>query len=219
MQKQRPAAKTQATKGQQIERHNNRTARAVLLASEAVPDDLRPCWEVAVKASTLQGGEAAFFGGTRKKLEAQLIKAGLPITGIGELERIGLILFFSTLGRQSSNYLFVSLCFPESFPDAYTADQRRIALRLIDKHASELTDEEHTAAVYAVACSFAVIGGQLRFSLGLLRFFLENYYEDFSKIEAVLESWRRDMVIKSLTDAAHYLMFDYNYLVGDWGQA
>lgn len=218
MQKQQLTAKTQAVTGQQIEQHSNRTARAVLLASEAVPDDLRPCWEVAVKASALQDGRAAFFGGTRKKLEAQLIKAGLPISGIAELQHIGLIKFFTTSGRPSLSYLFVSLCFPESFPDMYTTEQRRIALNLIDKHANELGDEEHTVAVYAVACSFAVIGGQLRINLRLLRILLENYCDDFSKIEAILESWHKDKVIKSLMDTAHYLMFDYNYLVGDWGQ-
>lgn len=219
MQKQRRTTKTQAADGQQIERHTDITARAALLASEAIHDELRPAWELVVAASTMQEGEAAFFGGSRKKLEAKLAKANMPLSVIDEFERMRLILCYSTLGIPSSAYIFVMLGFPESFPDSFTAKQRCIARDLIDKHASELPEEQHTVAVYTVACSFAIAGGQLRFSPQLLKVLLQYHSGDFTKYMDILESWRRDKVIKSLVDSHGYVMFDYNYLVGDWEES
>lgn len=218
MQTPRSTAKTQAIEAQQLARLQNKTARADLLASDAVPDELRLGWETAVAASSIKGGRTAFFGGTRKKLEASLIKAGVPLSVIAELERMGLILFYSVIGRGSSAYIFVSLQFPKSYPDEYTAEQRRIALALIDKHECELQPYEHTTAVYAVACSFAIPGGQLRFSLGDLRLFLDVYCSpEFIRFQEVIERWEVEGVIKKLLGEPHYLMFDYNYLTGDWG--
>lgn len=201
-----------------LARLQNKTARADLLASEAVPDELRLGWETAVAASAIKGGRTAFFGGTRKRLEAKLIKADIPISVIAEFERLGLMLFYSTIRGGYSNYIFVNLQFPKSYPDEYTVEQRQVALKLLDKHQGELQPYEYTAAVYAVACSFAIPGGQLRFSLGDLLLFLDVYHTpEFIKFQGVIKRWQDEGVIKKLIGVSHYLMFDYNYLTGDWG--
>lgn len=201
-----------------LTRLHNKAARADLMASEAVPDKLRPGWEAAVAASAIKNGRVAFFGSTRRRLEAKLIKADVPLSVISEFERLGLILFYSTISGEYSNYIFVNLEFPNSYPDEYTSEQRQVALKIIDKHRDEFQPYEHTAAVYAVACSFAIPGGQLRFSLVDLLMFLDVYSTfDFSKFQEVIKRWKDEGVIKKLIGVSHYLMFDYNYLTGDWG--
>lgn len=218
MQKPRLMPKTQAAEAQRIARLQNKIARADLLASEAVPDELRLGWETAVAASSIKAGRVAFFGGARKKLEASLTKAGVPLSVISEFERMGLMLFYSPIGSGGAGYIFVSLQFPKSYPDEYTVEQKRIALNLIHKHEAELQPYEHTGAAYAVACSFAIPGGQLRFSLNDLLLFLDVYCSpEFIKFQEVIERWKADGVIKNLLGVSHHLMFDYNYLTGDWG--
>lgn len=218
MQKPRSTPKTQATEALRIARLQTKKARADLMASDAVPDDLRLGWETAIAASSIKGGRVAFFGGTRKKLEANLTKAGVPLSVIAEFERMGLVLFYSPIGRGGSGYIFVSSQIPKCYPDVYTVEQKRIALSLIDKHQGELQPYEHTAAVYAVACSFAMPGGQLRFALNDLLLFLDVYCSpDFIKFKELIECWKAEGVIKNLLGVPHHLMFDYNYLTGDWG--
>jgi len=217
MQRPRSPAMNRANEAQRIVRAQNKAARADLLASDAVPDELRLAWETAILVSSIKGGQAAYFGGTLRKLKASFIKAEVPLSDIDELERMGLILFYSPIGRGGVGYLFVSLQFPKTYPDEYTAEQKRIALALIDKHESQLQPYEHTAAIYAVSCSFAIPGGQLRISLNDLYLFLDVYHTpDFSKFQEVIERWKVQGIIKKLLDVPHHVMFDYNYLTGDW---
>lgn len=219
MQKHNSKARSSEAEAQRITRQKNKAARAALLASDAVPDELRPGWEIAVAASSIKGGPTAFFGGSLKSLKVSLTKADMPLSVIWELERMGLLMLYSQIGRGGAGYIFVSLQFPITLPDEYTAEQKRIALSLIDKHQDELQPYEHTAAVYAVACSFAIHGGQLRLNINDLLLFLDVYHtSDFSKFQELIELWKADGIIKELLDTPYFVMFDYNYLTGDWGE-
>ena len=197
-----------------------RQARQVLL-SVSVVEAVRPAWAAAVAAGQIVESDLAFFGGTRRKLDTLLANAGLPESSVEDMKRAGLLMFYPHSSGAKGSYLLVDKVsgFPFSFPDEITVIYRDEGKALIKKHLSELPAIDAFIAQYALACSFAIPGGQLRCSLFWVKFLLNKQPVDYTECEAVLISWEADGVIKRLTDERYYIMFDVNLLVGDWGQA